>query len=151
MKRAFVLAATLLIIAPFLFAGSTSTSPRARLKTLADAAATGFVDISIASGEYVGGRVHWSIVATDGTDYQARTGTTYFSAVNKAGTVTCSVGDVGTTVVAVSSGTLTNTMTCTAGTLKFTLNANADSSLTGPTDKIRYFVEIIGPSTPSGL
>jgi hypothetical protein len=147
-----VAAVLAIVVALSLYGGSTSATPRPRTKTLTDAAATGFVDISIpASGSYTAGRVRWRIDATDTTDYQSRTGFTYFVAVNKAGTVTCSVGDIGTTVVAVSSGTLTNTMTCTAGTGKLTLNANADSSLTAPTVRINYYIEMIGASTPSGL
>lgn len=132
-------------------AGSVSF-PRPRTKTLTESTATGFVDVSIQSGQSTSGIVHWSIYATDGTDYQTRTGTTYFAAVNKAGTVTCGVGDIGTTVTGLSSGTLTNTMTCTAGTGKFTIKSDAASSLTQTTLQIRYQVEnIIGPSTATGL
>lgn len=144
-------AAVFLSIAASLFAGSTSTSPRPRIKTLTDAAATGFATISIQSGEVVSGTVHWSISATDGTLLGTRSGSTYFTATNEAGTVICAVGDVGTTIESTPTGTLTNTMTCTNGTKLFTLLANADSSLTAPTVKIRYFIDVIGGSTATGL
>jgi len=61
------------------------------------------------------------------------------------------VGDIGTTVESTPTGTLTNTMTCTNGTKLLTLLANADSDLTAPTVKIRYFIDIIGGSTMLGL
>lgn len=153
MKRfACLLILSLIAIAGAAYAGSASTSPRPRVKTLTDAAATGFVSVSVQSGQVVGGVIRWTIEATDGTDYQARSGQTPFSAVNKGGTVTCAVDSAdGDEAVAVSAGTLTSAFTCTAGTLKATFNSNADSSLTSPTVKIKYFVEIVGPSTATGL
>lgn len=149
--RRLSLALALLLFSLPVFAGSVSTSPKPRTATLADAAATGFATVSVQPGQVVAGWIRWSITATDGTSLQSRSGATYFSAVNEAGTVTCAVGDIGTTLDNTPTGTLTNTMTCTAGTLKFTLLANADSSLTGPTDKIHYFIDIIGASTATGL
>lgn len=149
LNRVLILLLVIVLAIPAI-AGSVSVSPKPRVKTLTDAAATGYVDISIQSNQVVSGMVRWSIDATDGTAYQTRAGATYFTAVNEAGTVACAVGDIGTTIESTPTGTLTNTMTCTAGTLKFTLNANADSSLTGPTIKIKYFVDIIGPSTATG-
>lgn len=146
-----ILTLVLLMLALPLSAGSTSF-PRAATKALTAGSATPFVSISLpASGTRTAGIVYWSIEADDGTDYQTRTAMTYFNAVNKAGTITCSVGDVGTTVVALSASTLTNTMTCVAGTGAFTIAANAASGLTETTLRIRYrILDILGPSTGTG-
>jgi hypothetical protein len=157
LSKALALIALVVLISAFAgvaidsYAGAVSF-PKPRTKTLTESSATGFVSVSVQSNQTTSGIVHWTIYATDGTDYQTRTGATYFAAVNKAGTVTCAVGDIGTTVAGLSSGTLTNTMTCTAGTNKLTINANAASSLTQTTLLIRYQVEdVIGPSTATGL
>ena len=151
MKRLVASTLVALLCTLNLFAGSISTSPRPRMKVLTDASATGFATVSVQSGEVVSGWVRWSISATDGTLLQTRVGSTYFTATNEAGTVICAVGDIGTTIESTPTGTLTNTMTCTNGTKLLTLLANADSSLTAPTVKIRYFIDIIGGSTATGL
>jgi hypothetical protein len=65
-----------------MFASSVSTSPKPRIKTLTDAAATGYATVSIQPGNAVSGVVHWQISATDGTAIQTRTADTYFTAVN---------------------------------------------------------------------
>lgn len=122
----------------------------ATVKALTAASATNFTLVSVASGSYVAGYIPYSIEATDATDYQARSGVLVFSAVNKAGTVTCTVATVTSAVevAAVSSGTLTNTFTCADSTSNGVLiKANAASSLTETVLQIRYRVNIAGTAT----
>lgn len=87
-------------------------------RALAEGAATELFSLAVAQtagSNFSDALVHWAVYATDGTESQVRRGSTYLAAVNKAGTETCTVGDVGTTVVAVSSGTLTCTSSCITG------------------------------------
>ena len=117
----------------------------ARSKTLTESAATSFVTIGVASGSYVGGYVEYSIVSDDGVDYQCRSGILPFALVNKAGTETATIGTVtsATEVVAVSTGTLTNTFTAdTTPTNGVSIQSNAVSSLTQTTLAIKYMVRI---------
>lgn len=87
--------------------------------TLTEASATAVATISVpqtVGSNFEHAVVEWAVYAADATPhYQLRVGNTYLAAVNKAGTETCTVGDIGTTVVAVSSGTLTCTTSCVTG------------------------------------
>jgi hypothetical protein len=120
-----------------------------KAKALTAANATTFVTIGVASGGFAGGFIDYAIVASDGTDHQCRAGVLPFALVNKADTETGTVGTVGaaTEVVAVSSGTLTNTFTIAAGTNAMSLQANAASSLTETNLDIYYQVHLNGPGT----
>lgn len=117
-------------------------------KTLTDNSATAFVRLTMGSGSTIGGRVIYQVGATDGTDFQSRSGLMVFSAVDKAGTITCTVSTVAgdTEVVAVSSGTLVNNgFTCAdAGSNLLELRANFDSSFGSPTDTMKWNIEVIG-------
>lgn len=135
--------------------GSTTAKPQGQMsggqtKTLTDNSATAFVRLTMSSGSTIGGRVLYQVGATDATDFQSRSGLMVFSAVNKAGTITCTVSNPlaisEEEVVAVSTGTLTNNgFTCAdAGTNLLALSANMDSSLSGPTVTMKYTVEVIG-------
>ena len=114
-----------------------------RSKTLTEGVATSFADISIAAGEYVAGECLWAAYATDATDFQMRTGRLRFVAVNKAGTITVSVNEVGTPEVAVSAGTLTVASTVATGASKITLQSNATSSLVQTTLALRYRIDLL--------
>jgi hypothetical protein len=120
-------------------------------KTLTESSATGFVEIAVASGNVVSAEIDYEIEANDATDYQVLSGTIRVNGVNKGGTVTASIGEVGSQVSTLSTGTLTTTNTVTAGTGKFTVNANAVSSLTQTTLRIKYFVRSAKPITATGL
>lgn len=122
----------------------------AGVKSLTESSATVVVDIPVASGAYTGATINWTVVASDATDHQSRRGSTYLAVVNKAGTETCSVGDVGTTVVAVSTGTLTvTTGQDTTGANVCTFTINAVSSLTQTTLRAHYSVIVDGPGIPA--
>lgn len=110
-------------------------------KTLTESAATGLCDIAIASNSCVSGRLMYIIEANDATDYQVRTGSVYFTAVNKAGVITTNLGTVINEAVSVSAGTLTVTITSATGASKITLQANAVSSLTQTTLQCKWRVE----------
>lgn len=118
-------------------------------KTLTESSATVVVDIPVASGAYTGATINWTVVASDATDHQSRRGATYLAVVNKAGTETCTVGDIGTPVVAVSVGTLTVTTAAdTTGANVCTLTINAVSSLTQTVLRAYYSVQVDGPGIP---
>jgi hypothetical protein len=125
-------------------------------KALTAGNATAFVEVAVPQGTVVGGVVEYVIQANDATNFQSRTGVLVFSVVNPSGTEVCTLArpDGGTTVdnttdlVAVSSGTLTNTFTCTVGlTDAVRIAANAASSLTETTLQISYSVRLNGGTT----
>jgi hypothetical protein len=111
--------------------------------TLTSATATDVAQVAIPTGvaQVTGFTVDWTVVADDGTDFQSRRGSTYVAAVNKAGTETCVVSDVGTSAFAESAGASTLSVTTACDTspaqaVDFTINA--DSSLTETTLEV-YF------------
>lgn len=116
-------------------------------KALTDNTATAFVQIPVASGAGVGGSIDYVIFATDGTDHQTSAGSVNFSAVNKGGTETCTLGTINNEAKAVSAGTLTHTFDAdTSPTNAVNLRVTADTSLTTTTFVIRYRVNILGPA-----
>jgi hypothetical protein len=100
--------------------------------TLTESSATAVMEVAVASNTIAGGTLKYTIEANDGTDFQVIRGNVEFSAINKAGTLTCTLGTP-TEVTTSPTGTLTNTATCTTGTNKITFNLNAVSSLTQTT------------------
>lgn len=113
----------------------------AQAKTLTEGAATTFVQVPVAASAVTGGRVEWTVEANDGVDFQARTGSFYYSAVNKANTETCDVQDIPTSAAGLSAGTLTVSITCdTSATDAINLQANATSSLTQTTLRMFYTI-----------
>lgn len=123
-------------------------------KTLVDNSATGFVDISIGTGEFLGGIIHYSLYVTNGTDFQAHTGDIAFNAINKAGTVTSDIEELYSPAAeseVVSAGTITDDFTVTDGTGKITINCDADSSLTGPTIVLKYTIVLHSINTITPL
>jgi hypothetical protein len=119
-------------------------------KTLTESSATVFATVTVATSSRISGIVEYSLEANDATDFQIRAGVLPFSAVNKAGTITCSVGTPSAAVetAAVSAGTFTWTPTCadaTGGVLN--ILANAVSSLTQTTLQIRAHIVLVGTAT----
>lgn len=116
-------------------------------KALTESAATAFVRVAAASGSQVGGRINYTIIANDASDYQSRSGSVNFAIVNKAGTETVTLGTVSSEAAAVSTGTLTVSFDAdTSPTNAVDFRANAVSSLTQTTLAIRYNIEIFGPA-----
>lgn len=122
-----------------------------KTKALTEGAATAVTQIAVpqtAGTNFADATVQWAVYASDGTDSQVRKGSTYLAAVNKAGTETCTVGDVGTTQVAVSAGTLTCTTSCITGltdAVQFALNCT--SSLTQTTLNALARLDMMEPNT----
>ena len=96
---------------------------------LTNSSANSVFTLSLSTTEFTGGAIDWLVTATDGTDYQSRTGRSTWAAVNKGGVYTSQVSDV-TGAVANSSGTLTGAWSIVTGTNEITLQFTPTSSLT---------------------
>jgi len=97
-------------------------------KTLVDAAAAvSFVRVAVATNASAGGTVIWNAMSTDGTSPLTQVGMTYFAGVNTAGTVTCTVGAVGTPITAYSR---VNTLACTVSAVTSTTNCDLQVTCT---------------------
>jgi hypothetical protein len=123
-------------------------------KTLTDEAATGFADIAIATGEFLGGYFVYTINVTDGTDFQSHTGTASFNAVNKAGTVSSDIEESYAPAAeseVKTAGTLTDDFTITDGAGKITINCNANTSLAGATITMKYTIFLQSTNAITGL
>lgn len=122
-------------------------------KTLTEGAATAILNVTVASGAGAGGRVIYHVFASDATNHQSLPGMFYFSAVNKAGTL--SLGDSGSPPVigvpstATSSGTLTCTPTYVANGNSIDIKLNCTSSLTQNVFTAWSRIELIGGGTPT--
>ena len=123
-------------------------------KVLSDGVSTAFAEVAVGVGELIGGNIRYCIHVIDGTDFQAHTGGIGFVAVNKAGTVTCDIKETylpATAVKIVTSGTLTDTVSCTAGAGKVALAMNANTNLAGATLTLHYTMEIHTMNVITGL
>lgn len=108
----------------------TPTFPLTFLATLTEASATGFANLTIPVSAVAGGYITYTVQANDATNFQALNGFDTFAIVNKAGTLTLTLG-TDTQVSAVSSGTLTGTLSLVdAGSNVATFKMSATSSLT---------------------
>jgi hypothetical protein len=84
--------------------------------------------------------VEWVVYAADATNSQTRSGMTYVAAVNEAGTETCVVSDVGTTLDNTPTGTLTCVTSCITGltdVVQFALNCVSDRTQTTLNARLR--------------
>jgi len=126
----------------------------ATLVTLTEAGgAETVVTITTAAGQMSGGRITYTVRATDATDLVARSGSFNFVCANAATVVTASLGataqtDDGSVVIATGGATLTYAIAAdvaTANTLKITFNI--DSSLVVSAASITYTVVLNGPGT----
>jgi len=119
-----------------------------RAKDLTESVATGFVDLSVALNEVLAGECLYAVEASGGGGLQCRTGRLRFVALNRLGTVTASINEVGTQeIVTGSPSTLTVVNTILAGAGKVTLECNATSSLAQTTLVIRYRVDVLSTAT----
>lgn len=114
-----------------------TTGPRditAPFKSITDDTATTIFTVAVPTSGMVGGVVDITVQATDGVDFQVLTGSYYWTAVNKAGTVTGNLQLIGTERSSVSAGTLAfNTSTITTAANAINFNVRANSSLTPTT------------------
>jgi hypothetical protein len=113
----------------------------ATAKTIVDGSATSLFDVACASGAICGGKIDYSVLASDGTDFQSLTGIVTYAAVNKAATLTLTITEVAANQAkAVSSGTLTLAWTFVTGTAKGTVKLTPTGSLTETVYTIVYTV-----------
>ncbi len=115
-------------------------------KTLVHATATGLIDVAVATESGVGGHIDYTIVATNGTDCQAFSGTVNYSAVHKAAAIVTAIADDAVGMAyAESDASLTLTVAWTNvddhANSKVTIKCAATSNLTGtPVYKMYYTV-----------
>jgi len=101
-------------------------------RILTNNSATAVLNATAASGSTVAGIIHYSVIVTNGTDYQVESGQVHYTGVNKAGTVTSTVTETAASTQTLSTGTLTSAWTIgTANPVVVSVNAN--SSLTPST------------------
>lgn len=108
-------------------------------KTLVNSTATSLFDINLSTLQSFGGELVMVITAVTATEVQTRTQIYTLQCVNKAGVYTKTATLVSETA-AVSSGTLTSTLSFVDGVNKTTLKATAVSSLTPTTYRVEYYV-----------
>lgn len=103
----------------------------AKSKTLTDAAAAAAViRVPVATAGFQAGEVIWNAQSTDGTDHRTTKGRIQWAGVNKAGTLTCTVGVIGTDLTASSNA---NTLVCTWTNVVNTTNCDLSITCTDNT------------------
>lgn len=118
---------------------STRAYYSAKGVSLTESTATLYASLSLASSKFLGATLTCTVDADDGTDFQSLTSLVRIDAVNKAGTVTATLTQTDNTTAA-SAGTLTCTYTAVANGNNVDLKANAVSSLTQTTLKVRWAI-----------
>jgi len=123
-------------------------------KALTDGSATSFVDIALAAGEMVGGKINYCIYVTNGTDYQVHPGIVTFAAADKAGTLSSDIDEVylaANETEVKTSGTLTDAFSIVDGANKISIALNASTSLAGATLTLKYTVSLYSENTITAL
>lgn len=95
------------------------------VSNLTESSDAAFTSVIVPSGASLGGFIAYTVQANDASDIQTLTGFDTFSIVNKAGTLTVTLG-TDTKINAVSAGTLTGTLKLvdsTGGVATFQMNA----------------------------
>jgi len=133
---------------PALASGSTAQTledrayVRSKQFTLADNTVATFATITLGDDTAAGGTLDYCVFAEDATNRQMECGAAYVAGVDitaGAGGETCTApGKAGTTIQAVSAGTLTVTFAATTGTDLCNLRVTADTSLTPTTLWIKW-------------
>lgn len=86
-------------------------------KTIVDGSATTLSNVYCPTGAIAGGYFTYTVLASDGTDFQSLSGLVTYASVNKAGTITATITEVAANQAkAVSAGTLTLAWTITTNT-----------------------------------
>lgn len=123
-------------------------------KVLEDGVATGFVDIAIATGEFLGGNIIYSIYVSGSGDFQSHSGEVSFAAVNKAGTVESDIEEQYLPAAEAeirTTGGLTDDFTITDGANKITINCDAATTLGSPTLTLKYTITMHNLNTITAL
>lgn len=116
-------------------------------KSLTNSSATAVATVALPSSTMAGLVIRWSVEAKDATDFQSTSGVTAISLVNKAGTATNQVSNLGTPSTIASTGTLGVVFTVTWSANVATINCTATSSLTPSTGYPRLYMSIENNST----
>ena len=106
---------------------------------LTSGSAATIFQVPLAASEMIGGFIHFSACATDGTDFQNKSGFATFSAVNKAGTFTTSITIQGTPDTATSTGSITVAFSITTGGSTLSIQTTVTSSGITPTKVFMEF------------
>lgn len=139
--------------------GTSLTVPLAYIKrtqdgytnVLTSGAASSLFYAAVANTNSLGGKILYTLHATDGTDTQEITGECKFGAVAKATAVTAQVSDSQTTA-AVSAGTLTATVAANVATNNvFALQITPTTSLTTTNLTVKWRLETPGTWTVNPL
>lgn len=110
-------------------------------KTIVNGSATSLFNVDCQSGAICGGSLLYTVLASDGTDFQSLSGVVTYAAVNKAGTLTLTITEVAANQAkAVSAGTLTLAWTFVTGTNLGTVSLQPTTSLTATTFTVKYTV-----------
>ena len=123
-------------------------SPGETAKVLVDATATSILDISVADDTTGGAVIIYTVTAAEADEYQSETGAVYLSWENDSGTESCSIGEIGTTVLA-GGGAMAVTNACTVGlTDEIRWTFTADSNMGAPATLLHlyYTVFLLGPN-----
>jgi len=119
-------------------------------KALTAATATTFVTLEVDAAGFLSARIPYTIVASDGTDYQVQNGLLFVVAVNKAGTVTTSIRDniLGADLSSEAPSTgMTEVFTAVADGTHVDVKCAATSGMTETLLRIHYRVEQEIPNT----
>lgn len=124
---------------------NTATADRFIIKAkgiaLTDATAADVLDVTLPTLTMAGGKVMFTIIASDGTDMQSLTGTVAYAAVNKGGTYSTQIAEVDGLACACSAATtLTAAWSVLDGTNKVTIRVTPDTSLTATTFRLYYTI-----------
>ncbi len=115
--------------------------------TLTDGSATTVLSVVTADGDMPGLVINYTVQSTDGTEYQAESGTVQIAIVDDAGGVVASTPGE-TSVQALSSGTLTTVWSVvTTDDQSIEVQLTATSSLTTTTHQIRWHAVVSGDVT----
>jgi hypothetical protein len=113
---------------------------------------TSILRLTVASGTMTGAVIFWRITATDGTDFQERTGVSELSCQNKAGSITVGTNIINTATGAAISPTGTQTVTSnglSVGGTSCDFQVASNSSLTSPTTAVTFAFMNLGAQATS--
>lgn len=110
-------------------------------KTIVDASATSLFNVDCQPGFTCGGSILYTVLASDGTDFQTMSGLVTYAAVNKATVLTLTITNAtGNDAKAVSAGTLTLAWTFVTGTGLGTVKLQPTGSLVETVYTVKYTV-----------
>ena len=118
-------------------------------KVVTDASATAMADFSVADDTAGGATIEYTVTVAHNDEYQAERGSVYIAWENDSGTESCSIGEIGTSVLA-GGGTLAITNACTVGLtdeVRWTFTADSDLGAPATTVTVYWSVRIDGPAT----